>query len=186
MKPYFWPVLSLVFLAGTFACSTKGDSPVQTAIENKIREQLGDPSAKLSFNTIEKIDSSTFGQEFARRRATLELRLSKNEELMQKYLGARQSAKASEKSALIKKDKEHIAALAELEKELCDTLPRTAFYEYKFSGTARKSDGTKVLIEDMHAAVTPDFEVLAMTGEGNSILKYTGKVIPGYTELFNE
>jgi len=179
-----FPII-LAALATLVSCGgPKQESPLKTAIVGEIREQLGDEGAAVSFNTVELVDSSSFAQEFDRRRATLELRLSQNEKLYKKYLDAFQTSKAKEKEALVKKDKEHLAALAELEASLKDTLSCIAFYDYKFSGSAKKSDGSKVLIKDTYIAITPEFEVLALSNEQKSLRKSTGKVIPGYSAIF--
>ena len=67
-------IIALIALVCTLAsCGKKQEDPVKAAISNKISEQIGETS-NIYFSSLALVDSTTFGEEIARRRTTLEIR----------------------------------------------------------------------------------------------------------------
>ena len=166
------------------SCGEKPTSPVEEAITKKVAEQLGDLD-NMYFSSLALVDSTTFGEEVARRRNTLEARYKQNLKLARDYEAAgklRNEAKKREDAA---NDQQRLEGLAALEQRLAenDSLNVVEVYIYKFSGKARNYKGT-VTIDNMYVSITPDNEVVAMDYKKEGVLKSTGHLIPGYSSLF--
>ena len=64
-----------------------------------------------------------------------------------------------------------------------DSLDAVEAYIYKFSGSARTYKGT-VNFTDMFVSITPQHEVVGMDYKKEGVLKSAGRLIPGYSALF--
>ena len=112
MKLQLIPAVAAAILLAT-ACSVKQVSPVEAAITKKVAEQLGDLD-NMYFSSLALVDSTTFGEELARRRNTLETRRQQNLKLARDYEAAgkmRNDAKKREDAA---NDVKHLEGLAVL------------------------------------------------------------------------
>lgn len=183
MKLQLIPAVAAAILLAT-ACSVKQISPVEAAITKKVAEQLGDLD-NMYFSSLALVDSTTFGEELARRRNTLETRRQQNLKLARDYEAAGKMRNEAKKREDAANDLKHLEGLAALEQRLAehDSLNVVEVYIYKFSGRARNYKGT-VTIDDMYVSITPAVEVVAMDYKKEGVLKSTGRLIPGYSALF--
>ena len=178
-------VISAFILLALQACAPKQSNPVKDAIQDKVAAQLGELKS-LSFTNLELIESSTFGDEIARRRNTIELRRKQNLKLAEGYQdnGKVLNAKAKLDAAL--KDEAVLKGIDALERRLADhdSLSVKELDIYKFSAVARTSAGSTD-IKDMFIAITPENEIVAMDYTKDNLLKSSGSLIPGYKALFD-
>ncbi len=183
MKLQLIPAVAAAILLAT-ACSVKQISPVEAAITKKVAEQLGDLD-NMYFSSLALVDSTTFGEELARRRNTLETRRQQNLKLARDYEAAGKMRNEAKKREDAANDLKHLEGLSALEQRLAehDSLNVVEVYIYKFSGRARNYKGT-VTIDDMYVSITPVVEVVAMDYKKEGVLKSTGHLIPGYSALF--
>ena len=177
-------ILSIALACVLSACGGKQASPVEAAITEKVTEQLGDLNS-MYFSSLALVDSTTFGEEIARRRNTLETRRQQNLKLARDYEAAGKSKNEAKKREDAANDLKHLEGLAAMEQRLVehDSLNVVEVYIYKFSGRARNYKGT-VTIDDMYVSITPAVEVVAMDYKKEGVLKSAGRLIPGYSALF--
>ena len=183
MKLQLYLAVAAAILLAT-ACSVKQASPVEAAITEKVTEMLGDLD-NMYFSSLALVDSTTFGEEIARRRNTLEARHKQNLKLARDYEAAGKMKNEAKKREDAVNDLKRLEGLAVLEQRLAehDSLNVVEVYIYKFTGLARNNKGT-VTIDDMFVSITPAYEVVAMDYKKEGVLKSTGHLIPGYSDLF--
>lgn len=167
-------------------CSCTGNKtadPFVGALESEIIRLVG-ADAKVSFNNVERIDSTTFGQELENRIKAMETRQKQNQKFLDQYnlKGQRQSAAA--KSEALIKDAQVIAGLNAIKARMdaADSLDIVAYYDYHFSGSAR-CEGQETAFPDNYASISPDGVVLSLNDSQKGLHNALGKVIPGYKEL---
>ena len=178
-------IIALIALVCTLAsCGKKQEDPVKAAISNKISEQIGETS-NIYFSSLALVDSTTFGEEIARRRNTLEIRRKQNLKLAGQYEAAGKVKNEAAKRADAANDLRHLEGLSAIESRLAanDSLDVVEAYIYKFSGSARTYKGT-VNFTDMFVSITPQHEVVGMDYKKEGALKSAGRLIPGYSALF--
>ena len=170
---------ALVLLA---SCSGKPADPVEEAITSEIITNMSEGFTDVKIYKVEKIDSTTFGQELERRRHLFETKREVDEKYMNKYIAAGKPKNAAAKEESMKKDQVIIQCLDSLAITLSDILDEVAYYDYKFSAQA-KGQNSSMEFRDSYAAITPDYEVIGMTAKEKDLHKGLGKVIPGYLEI---
>lgn len=175
-------VAAAVLLA---SCGDKAPGPVEAALNAAIAENLGQELKSVSYASLEKIDSTTFGQELEKRRAVLEQKVKSEEELYVKYKTQGKSTNASIKLEAVTKAKASLARLDSLAGTLTDRLNEVAYYDYTFTAAVKGAE-KDVTFKDAWALITPDLEVLGMATSQKSVHKGSGKVIPGYVEMLKE
>ena len=178
--------IAILGTAAVLLCGCSGHKPsaLETAICERVAEQAGTTPDKVQLGKVERVDSSTFRQEFARRREVFQFKLDQDTKLYEQYRGARKSNNAAVKFAAMQKDIRILASLDSLERTLEGRLDEVAFYDYSFSATGRMPDGSRLEAPGMFIAITPDAHVVSMAGDRKSLRKGTGRVIPGYLEIF--
>ena len=164
------------------ACGQKTADPVQDAIELYIFDKMPELYTEVSFNTLEKVDSTTFREEFDHRKKAFEARRASDEKFILKYTGEGKPKNAALKTESYKNTLRIIEGLDSLELASSSILDEIAYYDYKFSATAKGPDG-RMDFEDAYACVTPDHRVMAMTSNLKDLHKSLGRVIPGYLEI---
>lgn len=164
------------------SCGTKPADPVEEAITSEIINNMSEGFTSVKIFKVEKIDSTTFGQELERRRHLFETKKEVDGKYMNKYIAAGKPKNAAAKEESMKKDIIIIQCLDSLAVSLEDILDDVAYYDYKFSAQA-KSESSSMEFRDSYAAITPDFEVIGMTAKEKDLHKGLGKVIPGYLEI---
>lgn len=178
-------IIALIALVCTLAsCGKKQEDPVKAAISNKISEQTGETS-NIYFRSLALVDSTTFGEEIARRRTTLEIRRKQNLKLAGQYEAAGKVKNEAAKRSDAANDLKRLEGLSAIESRLAanDSLDVVEAYIYKFSGSARTYKGT-VSFTDMFVSITPQHEVVGMDYKKEGALKSAGRLIPGYSTLF--
>ena len=178
-------VISAFILLSLAACGPKQSDPVKDAIRGKVEEQLGELKS-LSFTNLELVESSTFGEEIARRRSTIELRRKQNIKLAEGYQANGKVLNANAKLEAALKDEAVLKGIEAIEKRLADhdSLGVKELDIYKFSAVARTTEGSTD-IKDMFIAITPANEIVAMDYKKEKLLKSSGSLIPGYKALFD-
>ena len=179
-------IIVLCGLLLAVACSEKKTTPVQEAIKASVSGQLG-VLKSMEFSQLVLVDSTTFGDEIARRRKTIELRHTQNQKYAAQYQAQGKVVNAGKKLEDAAKDEKVLAGIDAIEQRLAehDSLGVTELYVWKFSARAFPADGGCVSIEDMFIAITPDNKVVALDYTAANLLKGTGRLIPGYSALFD-
>ncbi len=165
-------------------CSRQAPSALETAILARVAQQAGTDPASVHLGKVECVDSSTFRAEVARRREVFSFKLEQDSKLYERYRVERKMNNASAKFAAMQKDIRVLASLDSLEQSLSARLDEIAFYDYRFSATGKMPDGGRLEVPEMYIALTPDAQVVSMAGDRKALRKGTGRVIPGYLELF--
>lgn len=176
---------TLIFVAAALllaSCGGKTPSPVEAALNAAIAENLGQELKSVTYASLEKVDSTTFGQELEKRRAVLAQKAKSEEELYMKYMSEGKRTNATMKLEAVTKAKASLARLDSLAGTIADRLDEVAYYDYTFTAAAKGVE-KDVAFKDAWALITPDLEVLGMATSQKSVHKGSGKVIPGYVEM---
>lgn len=176
MKKFIVLAAALVLVS----CGQKKTDPVKDAIEGYIVSELSFPDVK--FYSLEKVDSTTFRQEFEHRKKAFEARRASDEQFLLKYTRERKPKNAALKTESFKNTLRIIQGLDSLENVSSAILDNIAYYDYKFSGLAKGPDGS-MDFKDTYVTITPDHKVMSMTTDIKDLHKSLGRVIPGYLEL---
>ena len=163
------------------SCGQKKVDPVKEAVTRYIIDNSSQVIAEVRFNTFEKVDSTTFRQEFDHRKKAFEARRASDEKFVIKYMNEGKRKNAALKTESFKNTLRIIARLDSLEKVSSDILDEVAYYDYKFSGQARGKSGSTDFV-DTYLTITPDLKVMSMTSNPKDLHKSLGRVIPGYLE----
>ena len=167
-------------IAVVTSCNSTAPDPVAQAIEAAaMKDAAGD--YKFRITSLEKIDSTTFRTEIARRKDLFVLKQQAEDLLFQKYYkeGKRQNSENHRQA--MEKAKMNLQFVESLEERLAGRLDETAYYDYVFSGYSETSEG-RMNYDNVYVAITPGGEVLSMTANQRDLHKGTGRVIPGYLE----
>lgn len=166
------------------ACSPKAEDPALSAVKAKVGSLVGE-GAKVTMNTFELVDSTTFGQEIEHRIKVQEAALKQNQKYYDQYRGNNMMVNAEKKKAAMDRNKELIKGIQALAEQLGpEKLASVAYYDYKFSGSVTATDGAKTVFNEYYASLSPENEVLCVESQLKGLHKALGRVIPGYTALF--
>lgn len=163
------------------SCSPKASDQVSDAVKNEIMT-LDGGYEKVVIKSIEKVDSTTFAQEFDRRIGTFETKKKADEQLLLKYTRDNKKRNAAIKQESLARDYVILAGIDSLKMAMGAKLNDVAYYEYRFSAQASNPEKT-VVFNDSFAAVSPAGEVLCIASKQNDLHRRLGKVIPGYLDL---
>lgn len=179
-------VLIIVAAAFTFfSCgSQKEFTPLQKAVLQRVEELTGEPLKKVEMSEMVLIDSSSFSDEFERRRGTFELKATQLQKLVDKYTAERKFKNASIQRESLGKTQGILASLDSIRNAMGSTVEEIAFYDYKFCVKA-ECENSVVDFKEAYASITPDGEILSFTTKERDIHKSTGTVIPGYSEILH-
>lgn len=180
MKKLF--VLAAVATA-MIACAHNPD-PVKDALVTYLQEVSGE-TGKVKIYTLEKVDSTTFGQEIDRKIKLFELKISQNTNFYNTYVKEGKRKNAMIKEAAITKDRNRLEWLELLKENMSDRLDEVAYYDYRFSG---KGNFETFISEykDHYFAMTPQLEILGLSPDQNTVHKNTSKVLPGYLDFLHD
>ena len=170
---------SLLLLA---SCGGKTVDPIHEAIKGEILGNMDQQFSEVSILKVEKIDSTTFRTEFDRRKDAFATKRDADSDLLIKYMTEGKRRNAEIKSESYRKDLIILRGLDSLEVALADILDDIAYYDYRFSASA-KGEGMNMQFRDAYISITPDGRVIGMTAERRDLHKGAGRVIPGYLEL---
>ena len=165
-----------------FSCGGKTSDPVRDAIKGEIMDNMFQEFTDVNITNVEKIDSTTFRTELDRRKKAFTIKRDADGEFLLKYMQEGKKKNASIKSESYQNDLRILQGLDSLGAALAATLDDVAYYDYRFSATAKGKDVT-MQFRDAYIAITPDGRVISMTAERRDLHKSAGRVIPGYYEL---
>ena len=167
------------------SCGQKPDM-YRDALETEIIRLVG-ADAKVTFNKVERIDSTTFGQEVDKRIQAFTTKLEQDTKLYEKYMADRMLTNAEKKKQAMVLDEKMLAGLEKLRARIeeADSLDVVAYYDYHFSGYA-KCGSEETTFPDNYASITPNGKVLSLNDSRKGLHNALGKVIPGYKETLDE
>ncbi len=175
-------ILFAALLPLLVSCGGHAVDPVHEAIKGEIMGNMSQDFTDVTINFVEKIDSTTFRQEFDRRRNVFTLKRDADSDLLLKYMTEGKKRNASIKSDSYKQDLVILQGLDSLEAAHSAILDDIAYYDYRFSADA-KGHGLKMQFRNAFISITPGGRVISMTAERRDLHKSAGRVIPGYVEL---
>lgn len=176
-----------IIAACLLPCScTRTQDPYKAALETEIIRLVG-ADAKVTFNKVERIDSTTFGQEVDKRIQAFNTKLEQDTKLYEKYMADRMLTNAGKKKQAMEIDGKMLAGLEKLRARIeeADSLDVVAYYDYHFTGYA-KCGGEETTFPDNYASITPEGKVLSINDALKGLHNALGKVIPGYKEALDE
>lgn len=162
------------------SCGQKKVDPVKDTITQYIAETLSYDDVK--FINLEKVDSTTFREEFEHRKNAFEARRASDEKFIVKYMNEGKQKNAALKTESFKNTLRIIRDLDSLEKASAAILDDIAYYDYKFNASARGPQGS-MDFKDAYVCMTPDMKVMSMTSNVKDLHKSLGRVIPGYLDI---
>ena len=174
--------ICFVSLLLLFSCGGKTSDPIRDAIKGEIMDNMFQEFTDVNITNVEKIDSTTFRTELDRRRKAFTIKRDADSEFLLKYMQEGKKKNASIKSESYLNDLRILQGLDSLGAALATSLDDIAYYDYRFSATAKGKDVT-MQFRDAYIAITPDGRVISMTAERRDLHKSAGRVIPGYYEL---
>ena len=175
-------ILFAAFLPLLVSCGGGTPDPVHEAIRGEIMGNMSQEFSDVTINSVEKIDSTTFRQEFERRKKAFALKRDADGEFLLKYMNEGKKRNAAIKSDAYRNDLQILQGLDSLEAAHAAILDDIAYYDYRFSADA-KGQGLKMQFRNAYISITPDGRVISMTAERRDLHKVAGRVIPGYLEL---
>lgn len=163
------------------SCAPKTPDPVEQAICTEI-SAMPQGFTKVSVTSYERVDSTTFAQEFERRVKLFEAKRDADSKFLLKYLQEGKNRNAAIKNESYVRDLMILKGLDSLRAVCADIMDQVAYYDYVFDADASGEEG-KMYFRQANAAITPDYQVIGMTSQQKDLHKGLGKVIPGYLEL---
>lgn len=166
------------------ACSSGRNSDLyKDAVKEEIIRLVG-ADAKVSFNSFELHEATTFSDELDYRKNLITARKSMNDKFSKRYAEQSMRTNALKKLDALMKDEDVLKGIDGIRERMAsaDSLDKVAYYVYKFTGEAR-CEGVTTMFKDYFACVTPAGEVLSVTDQEKAIHKGLGKVIGGYNAL---
>lgn len=186
-------VAALALLAaaafGLAACSGSADE-YQQAMTLRLQQAVGEKyacspaSIKVKYSQFERIDSTTFAEEFDMRETGLKLKVSMEISLYNKYLKEKKVSNATAKYEQIVKAQDALDKLYDLKDGMEDRLDEIAYYDYRFSAEISTPQGT-VPASGFLACITPELVVLNYTRNEKDLHKGCGAAIPGWSGIFS-
>lgn len=160
---------------------TGKEDMLQTALKEFLAEKYPE-FEKITFETIETADSSSFDEELLRREKLFALRMKQDDALYKKFVQEGKQKNAQLRYDNLVQDIRIKNGLDSIRVDMGASVNDIAFYIYKFTGNA-VGGGKTTYFKGTLAAVTPDFEVINVAPKQNDLFKATGSVIPGYRQL---
>lgn len=180
MKKFLF-VLPFSLIILSCGSKTVEEDSVQKALEEFLIEKYPE-FEKISFDTVEAIDSSSFDDELIRREKLFSLRMKQDDALYKKFVQEGKQKNAQLRYDNFVQDIRIKNGLDSIRAVLGNNVNDVAFIIYKFTGSAEGGNKTTYFKETL-AAVTPDYEVINIAPKQNELFKATGRVIPGYRQL---
>lgn len=185
MKKDMKKMLVIAAMALCVAACSLGQKPDQykDAVKEEIVRLVG-ADAKVSFNTFELKETTTYADELEYRKGLITARQAMNKMLKEKYENEKMSTNAHRKLTAMLNDEEVLKGLETIRERMAaaDSLDKVAYYVFQFTGEAR-CEGATTSFKDYFACVTPTGEVLSVTDNEKAIHKGLGKIIEGYRTI---
>ena len=186
-------IMKIYKLAGICLCavallgSCGRGKPVLSPQEQAVVEHLAkdiEGEYSFEFSSFEVIDSTTMAAEIDKRTEAFSAILRQNYNLYNNYVQAGKKRNAAKKEEAILMDTEMIKFLGEYKKDHADTIDDIAYYVFRFACEG-KSEGAIYRYKEAYAAITPDNKVIGVSTDLKNLLRSTGKVIPGYSDIIS-
>ena len=156
-------------------------SPQEQAVVDYLAKDIEGESS-FEFSSFELTDSTTMATEIDRRVEAFSSILRQNYNLYNTYVQAGKKKNAEKKQSAILLDTDMLKFLQEYKINNADTIDDIAYYVYRFACEG-KSEGAIYRYKEAYAAITPDNKVIGVSTDLKNLLRSTGKVIPGYSDL---
>ena len=185
MKAYKLAGICLCAVALLGSCGR--GKPVLSPQEQAVVEHLSkdiEGECSFQFSSFEKIDSTTMATEVDRRIDAFSVILRQNYNLYNNYVQAGKKKNAALKQQAIMLDTDMLTMLQQYKANHQDTIDQIAYYVYRFACEG-KSEGAVYRYKEAYAAITPDNRVIGVSSDLKNLLRSTGKVIPGYSDLIS-
>ena len=158
-------------------------SEQEQAVVNHLAKDIeGDYS--FEFSSFEVIDSTTMATEIDKRIDAFSAILRQNYNLYNGYVQAGKKKNAAKKEEAILLDTEMLKMLQEYKADNADTIDDIAYYVYRFACEGKSQDAI-YRYKEAYAAITPDNRVIGVSTDLKNLLRSTGKVIPGYSDIIS-
>lgn len=154
----------------------------QAVVEHLAKDIEGEYS--FEFSSFEVIDSTTMAAEIDRRTEAFSAILRQNYNLYNNYVQQGKKRNAAKKEEAILLDTDMLKFLGEYKNNHEDTIDDIAYYVYRFACEG-KSEGAIYRYKEAYAAITPDNRVIGVSSDLKNLLRSTGKVIPGYSDIIS-
>jgi len=164
------------------SCGGGKTDPVKESIKGEIMGNMSQDFTSVEVTSVEKIDSTTFRTELDRRKKAFVAKRDADSEFLLKYMQEGKRRNAAIKNESYVNDLRILQGLDSLGTAHAAILDDIAYYDYRFSATAKGKDVT-MQFRDAYISITPDGKVVSMTSERRDLHKSAGRVIPGYYEL---
>lgn len=184
MKKYLYAVAAL-FLALSCTPSAEEFNPVKDAINAKLATMVKGDIDKIMYESLTLVDSTTYAQELAYRRGLMQERIDRNEAIRQQYKSAGKLTAAASRRKAINKDRKILSGLDRIGERIAEISDSTAYYTYRFS-VAITSGGSVLACKDYYATITPEYDILNLTGDKSKCRFGAGSVLPGYDKVVKE
>jgi hypothetical protein len=175
--------LCAVALLGSCGRGKPVYSPQEQAVVDYLAKDL-EGEYNFEFSAFEVIDSTTMAAEVDKRIEAFSAILRQNYNLYNNYVQAGKKRNAAKKEEAILLDTEMLKMLQLYKADNPDTIDDIAYYVYRFACEG-KSEGAIYRYKEAFAAITPDNRVIGVSTDLKNLLRSTGKVIPGYTDLIS-
>lgn len=156
-------------------------SPQQQAVVEYLAKDIEGESS-FEFTSFEVTDSTTMATEIDRRIDAFNSILRQNYNLYNNYVQAGKKRNAAKKEEAILLDTQMLKMLQEYKVDNAATVDNIAYYVYRFACEGKSEDAI-YRYKEAYAAITPDNKVIGVSTDLKNLLRSTGKVIPGYSEL---
>ena len=180
-------IAGICLCAAAIAASCGRGKPVLSPQQQAVVEYLAkdiEGESSFEFTSFEVTDSTTMATEIDRRIEAFNSILRQNYNLYNNYVQAGKKRNAAKKEEAILLDTEMIKFLGEYKKDHADTIDDIAYYVYRFACEG-KSEGAIYRYKEAYAAITPDNRVIGVSSDLKNLLRSTGKVIPGYSDIIS-
>ena len=154
----------------------------QAVVNHLAKDIEGDYS--FEFSSFEVIDSTTMATEIDKRIDAFSAILRQNYNLYNGYVQAGKKKNAAKKEEAILLDTEMLKMLQEYKADNTDTIDEIAYYVYRFACEGKSQDAI-YRYKEAYAAITPDNRVIGVSTDLKNLLRSTGKVIPGYSDIIS-
>ena len=152
----------------------------QVVVEHLAKDIEGEYS--FQFSSFQLIDSTTMATEVDKRIEAFSAILRQNYNLYNGYVQAGKKKNAAKKEQAILLDTEMLKMLQEYKANNAGTIDNIAYYVYRFACEGKSEDAV-YRYKEAYAAITPDNKVIGVSTDLKNLLRSTGKVIPGYSDL---
>lgn len=164
-----------------FSCGSEVKDPVREAVKEKVFAANPGMQA-FTFTTFEKTGDVTLAGELSRRKALFVTKERVHAQKAAEYAAAKMKANAAKNEGLRKEAADVLKRIEDYTAAHAAQMDSVIYSIYRFGGTGKAADGSKVLAEGWYATVAPDGRVYKIQPAGSKPETGMGIAIPGYVE----